>query len=134
FPKFRRHVRRAEKPAGEIVVPRVVRTLDAIRESTFGLEADPCAAMAAHVEQRVDRPRVVARDDEAFACELAGEEVARVRNLVGAAGADPALKVKTVEFRLVELGIGVETARKSRVHWWLLAVQSAWHAAACTNH
>lgn len=50
----RRHVRRREQAAPEIVRPRVIGTLDAIDEVTFGLFADPRPTMAAYVEQRVN--------------------------------------------------------------------------------
>jgi len=46
--------------------------------------------MPAHVEERVQRSRSIARDDEAFVAERSREVIAGARNLIGAAGADPA--------------------------------------------
>ena len=51
------HVRRADQPPIEIVRPRVIRTLNALDEAAFGLLAEARAAVAAHVEQRVNRAR-----------------------------------------------------------------------------
>ena len=51
---------------------------------TFGLLAQTGAAMAADVEQRMNRARPVARDDDAFVAERAGEVIARARDLIGA--------------------------------------------------
>ena len=55
--EIRRHVRRGEQPSVEVVGPVVIRTLDAIDEMPFGLIAQPRAAMAADVEQRVNLAR-----------------------------------------------------------------------------
>jgi len=47
-------VRRREQPAFEAVRPGVIRALDPVDEMTLGLLADARAAMAAHVEERVN--------------------------------------------------------------------------------
>jgi hypothetical protein len=94
----------------------VVRALDAIDEVAFGLLAEPRAAMAADVEERVHGARPVARDDEAFVAERAGEVVAGARNLIGAAGADPAPEVETRELGAIEVRVGVEPAGQRGVH------------------
>src|SRR5438876_12451948 len=72
--------------------------------------------MAAHVEERVNRIRAIARDDDALAGERAREVVARVRNLIDASGANPAVEIKTFDLVTVEIGIRVESPRKRRMH------------------
>ena len=111
-----RHVRRREQLAVERVGPVVIRALDAIDEMTFGLIAQPRAAMAADVEQRVNLARRVARDDDALVAERAREVVAGVRNLIGAAGADPAVEIEALELGAIEVRVGVEAAGKGGVH------------------
>ena len=88
---------------------------------TFGLLAQTGAAMAADVEQRMNRARPVARDDDAFVAERAGEVIARLRNVIGAAGADPALKVEALELGAIESRVGVKAPGKRRVHAGSLA-------------
>jgi len=108
----RRHVRRREQTACEVVGPRVIRTLDPFDEVTLGLFAQPCAAMTADVEQRVDLARSVARHDDTVVAKRAREVVAGLRDLIGAAGADPAVEKKAPELGAVEIRIRVESARK----------------------
>src|SRR5438094_3120675 len=107
LPEIGRHVRRGKKPSAEIVRPRVIRTLNPIREMAVGLIADARAAMTADVEQRVHLSRSVAHDDDAFAGERAREVVARVRNLIGAPGADPAIEIETFELTAIEIRVGI---------------------------
>src|SRR5207249_4571834 len=102
--ELRRHVRRAEQTAGEVVVPRVVRTLDAIDEVALRISTDSRAAMTADVEQRVNAAVLAARDDEAFGRNRTREVVARIRNLVGAPGADPAIEIEALKLHSIELG------------------------------
>src|SRR5207237_433063 len=85
------------------VGPVVIRALDAIDEVAFGLVAQPRAAMAADVEQRLDRAGSVARDDDALVAERASEVVARFWNLIGAAGADPAIEVEAIERSVIAM-------------------------------
>ena len=60
--------------------------------------------------------RRVARDDDALVAERAGEVVAGVRNLIGAAGADPAVEVEALELGAIEVRVGVEAPRQRGVH------------------
>ena len=116
----RRHVRRGEQLSVETVGPVVVWALDAVDEMPLGLIAQPRAAMTADVEQRVDLTGPVARDDDTFVTERARQIVAGVRNLIVAAGADPAVEVEALELRAVEVRIGVEAARQCCVHHRLI--------------
>src|SRR5262245_10729592 len=109
--EFRRHMRRREQPSIEVVRPRVIGALDATGEMTFRLLAQLCAAVTAHVEQRVDLTRSVARDDHAVVPKRAREVIAGVGNLIGAPGADPAVDVEALQLRAVEIRIGVEAPR-----------------------
>src|SRR5438093_9848206 len=72
--------------------------------------------MAAHVEERVNRARSIARDDDAVVGERAREVVAGVRDLIDASGANPPVEIKALELAAVEIGIRVESARKRRMH------------------
>ena len=110
------HVGRREEASFEIVGPVVIGALDAIDEVTLALLAESRTAMAADVEQRVNRACSIARDDDALVAECADEVVARVGNLIGAAGADPAVEIEALELRAVERGVGVEAARQCGVH------------------
>ena len=47
---------------------------------------------------------------------VAGEVVAGVRNLIGAAGADPAVEIEALELGAIEVRVGVEAARQGGVH------------------
>ena len=114
--EIRRHVRRGEQAALEIVGPIVIRALNPLDEVPFGLLAQPRAAMPADVEQRVNRPGRVARDDHAVVAERPGEIVARVRYLIGAPRADPAIEVEALELGAIEVGIGIESPRQGRMH------------------
>ena len=114
--KIGRHVWRAEQAPCEVVIPRMIRTLNPIDEVSLRLRANSGATVAAHVEERVNRPRLVAGDDDAFRGKRAGEVIAGIRNLVGAAGTNPPVEIETVEFLLIELGIGVKAARQRCVH------------------
>src|SRR5262249_7513050 len=116
FAEIRRHVRRREEAAGEVVRPGVVRALDPSGEMPFGLLAQPCTAMAADVEQRVDRPLLVSRDDDAVVADRAREKVAGAWNLVGAPRADPAVEIETLQLGAIEVGVGVKLSGKGRVH------------------
>src|SRR5262249_41089078 len=109
-------VRRREEAAGEVVRPGVVRALDPSGEMPFGLLAQPCTAMAADVEQRVDRPLLVSRDDDAVVADRAREKVAGAWNLVGAPRADPAVEIETLQLGAIEVGVGVKLSGKGRVH------------------
>src|SRR5437867_11616106 len=86
--------------------------------------------MAADVEQRVDPTTAIARDDDAFGAERAGERVARAGDLIGATRANPAREVKALEFLRVELRIGVKPARQRGVHQssgWQAMIQLTQH-------
>jgi hypothetical protein len=72
--------------------------------------------VATDVEQRLNLAGTIARDDDAVVAERTDEEVTGVRNLAGAAGADPAREVEALELRAVEVRVGVEATRKSSVH------------------
>ena len=62
-------------------------------------------------------PEIREGDDlAALVAERAREVVAGVRNLIGAAGADPAVEIEALQLRAVELGVGVEAARQCGVH------------------
>jgi len=111
-----RHMRRRQQAALQIVGPVVIRALDAIDEVALGLLAEPRAAMAADVEERVHGARPVSRDDDAFVAERAREVVAGARNLIGAAGADPAPEVEARELGAIEVRVGVEPAGQRGVH------------------
>ena len=89
--KVRRHVGRREEASGQIVGPRVIRTLDATCQVTFRGLAQTRAAMPADIEQRIDRAGFVTRDDHALACDRAREVVAGVGNLISAPRANPAI-------------------------------------------
>ena len=114
--EIRRHVRRCEEASLETVRPVVIRALDAIGEMPLGLLAQPRAAMTADVEQRVNRARPVARDDDALVAERAREVVAGVRNLIGAPGADPAVEIEPLELGAIKVRIGVEAPGEGGVH------------------
>src|ERR1035437_6065576 len=116
FAELRRHVRRGEQLSLKVVRPRVIRALNAIDEMAFGVRADPRAPMTAHVEHGVYPAGAVARDDQALVADRAREEIACIRNLVGAPGADPACEIQALELRLVERRIGVEMSRQRLVH------------------
>ena len=107
-----RHVRRGEEVPLQIVGPRVIRTLDAFDEMSFDAFAQPRAAMTAHVEQRANPLRRVARDDDALVADSAREVIARLRNLIAASGADPSIEVEALELAAVELGIRIEFPRQ----------------------
>src|SRR5437660_7365742 len=94
----------------------MIRALNTIDEVPLRVAADARAAVAAHVEQRVNTARLVARDDDALGRERTCEVVAGVRNLVGAARANPAIEIETLELQPIELGIRVEAARQRRMH------------------
>src|SRR5260370_36821361 len=52
--------------------------------------------MPAHIVERVDRVRRAARDDDAFARDMAQKVIARIRNRLRAPGADPACPVEAL--------------------------------------
>src|SRR5690349_582577 len=111
-----RHVRRAEQTSGEVIVPGVIRTLDAIAEPAFRVRADARAAMAAHVEERANLAVLAAGDDDALLGEGAGEEIAGAGNLIDSAGADPPREIEAVELRSIEIRVGVEAPRQRGRH------------------
>ena len=82
----------------------------------FWLIAQPRAAMAAHVEQRMHGAGHVARDDDAVVRDRTREIVAGVRNLIGSPGADPAIDEEALELAAIELGIGVKVSWKRAAH------------------
>src|SRR5437660_11045832 len=85
------HVGRAHEFAIEPVSPAVVRTLNASGKFALGGGADARATVAAHIVESANLAAVVAIDDDAFVANFPQEKVAYVGNLIGAAGADPAL-------------------------------------------
>src|SRR5262252_10012981 len=94
----------------------MIWTLNPIDEVPAGLIADASAAMAAHVEERVDVSRSVANDDDALVADRTGEVVAGVRDLIGASRANPAIEVEAFELAAVEVRVGIESARQRRMH------------------
>ena len=83
------HVRRGDEPAVEAVRPRVIRTLDALGEMALGLGAQPGAAMPAHVVEAAEPAAAVARDDDAFAGDVAQHVVARRGQVLDARDTHP---------------------------------------------
>ena len=106
------HVRRADEFAIEPVSPAVVRTLNASRKFSLGGGADARAPVTAHIVESADRAAVVAIDDDAFVSDFPQKEVAWIRNLIGASGADPALAEKTFQFLRKDCWVGVVAGRK----------------------
>jgi len=88
----------ADETPVESVGPTVIAALDPSWEMSLGARADAGAAMPAHVEKRLQRATPVASNNDAFTRDLAKKIVARLRDLVGATGANPGLAVEPFEF------------------------------------
>src|SRR4029077_119452 len=95
------HVRRAQQPAVQAIGPAVVRTLDRAGQPARRLLAKPRAAVAADVEERV-KTVPLAHHDQALARHLRQEVVARPRQLLRPAHADPAPREDALRFFRVE--------------------------------
>jgi len=95
----------SDEAAIESVSPTVIATLDPAGEMSFGAGADASAAMPAHVEKRPQRATRVASNDDAFTRNLAQKIIARRRDLMSAAGADPGLAVEAFEFVAEQVGV-----------------------------
>ena len=76
--------------------------------------------MPAHVEERVKASRSTARDDQAFVAERSSEVIAGARNLIGAAGANPAGEKKAIDLGAIEARVGVKAAGQRGVQEFLL--------------
>ena len=88
-------VRRPDEPPVEVERPGVVRALERLADvpaQLAGLVEQLGPAVGAHVVERARLARLVARDDHRLAGDLADQEVARVRELLVAADADPAVE------------------------------------------
>jgi hypothetical protein len=83
------HVRRADQAAVQSVGPGVVRALNAAGELARGVGAQPGAAMAADVVERLHGAGRAARDDQALAEHLSNEELTRRLDLFEPPGANP---------------------------------------------
>src|SRR5438876_5244652 len=92
------HVGRADQFAIEPVSPAMVRTLNASRKFAFGGGTDARASVAAHIVESADLAAIITIDDDAFVANFPQEKVARVGNLIGATGADPALAEEAFQF------------------------------------
>ena len=71
------HVRRADQTSVNRVGPRVVWTLDRLREASGPVTANPRTAMAADVEERAQLARAIAQNDQGLARHRAHHVVAR---------------------------------------------------------
>src|SRR6266566_7023477 len=84
------HVRRADERAIECVGPRVVGALDRFGETPALRLAQPGAAVAAHIIEGAHRAVLTPHDHDALAAHGSDRVVPRLRELGGAADADPA--------------------------------------------
>src|SRR2546422_9416536 len=106
------HMRRADQlPLGG-VGPRVVGALDGLGEPPARRFAQPRAAMATHVVERACRTAPVPQDDDALARDVPQEVVPRLRDLLGAAGAEPARPEQPLDLLGVDLGRRVVPPRQ----------------------
>src|SRR2546425_8298054 len=101
------HVRRADQGAVERVGPGVIGALDRLGEAPPRLLAQPGAPVAADVVERPHDAVLSPHHDEALARDGPHHEVARVRELGGAAGAQPAPAEDALHLLAVDLGRGV---------------------------
>jgi hypothetical protein len=85
----------------------MVRTLDLPGEVARLLLADPRAAVAADVVVGAAAALAVAEDDDALFADLLPEPVARIRDPVLAANAEPALGEDKLQLLGEELGRGI---------------------------
>ncbi len=83
------HVRRANQAPVERVGPRVIWALDRLGEAALGRFAQPRAAMATDVVVRVTLTGLIAQHDDALATDRRDEVIARRREGLIAADADP---------------------------------------------
>src|SRR5215211_5757759 len=106
-------IRHAEELARQVVVPLVIRTLEALRVTEVGL-AELHAAMRASIFDDVDRAVLVADHDDLALADECALEVARVRNLDGQSDVTPVRSVEEpLELARVERRVGED--RKSVV-------------------
>src|SRR5262245_1627319 len=82
----------------------------------FGRLAQPRPAVAADVEQRMNVARLAAHDDDAFVGNAAREVIAGIRNLIGAARANPPVHIKALELATVEIGVRKKMSRQRQMH------------------
>ena len=93
------HVRRRDEAAVEAVGPGVIRALDALGEVALRLGAQPGAAMPAHVVEPAEPAAAVARDDDAFAGDLAQHVVAWRRQVLDACDTRPTSRRRSAPAR-----------------------------------
>src|SRR6266478_3442650 len=107
------HMRGAEKASVEGIRPAVVGALDAAFEVTFGGRTDARAAVAANIEKGLHASAGIARDNDAFSCNLTENVVAGAWNFSFAAGIHPHLRIEAVHLVAENLRVGVVALRKS---------------------
>ncbi len=87
------HVGRPDEPPVEVVGPRVIRALEGLVDvparAQPGLVEQLRPSMGADVVEAAELAVPIARDDHGLAGHVANEEVARVRDLLRPADADP---------------------------------------------
>ena len=106
------HVRRIGQRAIKSVGPCVILALNSPGELTLFILAQQRAAMTADIVERANVCLLVARDDHAGIAELPEEIIARVRDLAGASGAEPHVKVDGLHLTLEPCRISVITLRQ----------------------
>src|SRR4029079_3410010 len=101
------HVGSAHQTPVQSVAPAMVRTLDTARETSRRLGAHTSAAVSTDIIESPHRTGLVTGDDNAFSRKLSQKVVAGIRNMIGAANADPVAKIEKFELLGEQLGIGV---------------------------
>ncbi len=82
----------------------MVRALDDPGEMAFGLSAEPAPPVTADVVEGSNAARRVADDQDALAEDVLGEVVARLRNLLLAADAQPGSEENPLPFKVEDIG------------------------------
>src|SRR5579884_3970229 len=105
------HLGSASKSTVVSVSPAVIAALDSSRKATLTDRTDAGTTVAADVVKSSDAAAVIANYDDAFARDLAQKVVPGGRDLMGAPGADPRLRVEALEFAFENFRISVVASR-----------------------